>query len=332
MRTVPAIFHAPDSVYHADTCEPVRAAADQGRLTLHALVHGAYPGTQLPPRLLPEIRTVGCWDAPLRQDWGLDYHRNEGLELTYVSGGHLDFAVDGRAFPLRQGHLTITRPWQAHRVGDPHLASNRLLWLILDVGVRRPNQTWRWPRWLVLSRTELDRLTTLLSHNEKPVWTADAAVAGRFEDLAQLTAAPDAARLQSRLVLGINSLLLAVLDLLERQDPELDTSLTGSQRTVELFLAELTRRIEHPWSVDGMARQCGLERTRFTHLCRQTTGAAPMAYLTRCRVEAARTLLREQPERSITDIAMDCGFGSSQYFATVYRAHTGRTPRAEREG
>ena len=56
----------------------------------------------------------------------------------------------------------------------------------------------------------------------------------------------------------------------------------------------------------------------------------PMQYLNHCRLSVAARLLKEQPERSITNIAVACGFSSSQYFATLFRRNFGVTPRAFR--
>lgn len=325
-----AIFHEAGQVYHADTCEPVRAAAASGRIRLHAVTHGPYPGRPLPPGLLPQVRTAGYWDADAAQTWGLGYHRNEGIELTYVARGRLAFAVGRREYDLRRGHLTITRPWQEHRVGDPNLAANRLFWLILDVGVRRPNQAWHWPDWMILSAAELARLTSLLRHNERAVWPADDAVARCFEEIGALVERPNLRLLRTQLALRINSLMLALMEMLRRRDIPLDYTLTSTHRAVELFLADLPRRLDHPWTVDAMADQCGLARSRFTHYCRLITNASPADYLARCRVEAARSMLAAAPQRSITTIAQACGFSSSQYFATVFRSLTGTTPSAAR--
>ncbi len=184
MKKAPAVFRGDGRAWHADTCDPLKAAAGRGAVRLCALAHGAYPGRRLPPRTLPEICTAGFWDAPRDQDWGLDWHRNEGIEFTCVSRGRTAFAVRGREYLLRRGQLTITRPWQAHRVGNPRVGACRLHWLILDVGVRRPHQTWRWPSWLVCTPEDLRRLTTLLSHNERPVWTVGREIGRCFEQLA----------------------------------------------------------------------------------------------------------------------------------------------------
>ena len=56
-----------------------------------------------------------------RRRWGLDWHRNEGIEFTWLEQGTLPFATDDVETVLRPGDLTITRPWQRHRVGAPHV-------------------------------------------------------------------------------------------------------------------------------------------------------------------------------------------------------------------
>jgi AraC family L-rhamnose operon regulatory protein RhaS len=80
-----------------------------------------------------------------------------------------------------------------------------------------------------------------------------------------------------------------------------------------------------------MARQCGLRRSRFTTYCRHQTNMSPTQYLAHCRVEEAARLLRERPAMSVTNIALACGFSSSQYFATTFRHLKRQTPREWRE-
>ena len=67
-----------------------------------------------------------------------------------------------KKYSLKPGHLTITRPWQPHSLGNPHIGPNRLHCIILDVEVRRPHQSWNWPDWIILTRNDLKQLTALL--------------------------------------------------------------------------------------------------------------------------------------------------------------------------
>jgi AraC family L-rhamnose operon regulatory protein RhaS len=280
---------------------------------------------------MTEVRSVGVWDARAAQGWGLDWHCNEGIELTYVARGTVPFATGERSWRLERGAMTITRPWQPHRVGDPHLPANRLVWIILDVGVRRPNQPWRWPSWLLLSPADRERLTTLLSHNEQPVFRADRGCAEAFESLGRVVGVGDAAAAETPLKLAINEILVATLGMLERQGLELDSSLCESQRLVRMFIDELPRHLDHPWTLATMAQACGLKRTRFAHYCQQLTNLNPMVLLNRRRIEEAKRMLTGDATRSVTDIALSCGFASSQYFATRFRAETGMSPREFRE-
>ena len=136
----------------------------------------------------------------------------------------------------------------------------------------------------------------------------------------------------TRLKVFINELFVALAELLERRQPSLDHTLSSAERTVRLFLDDLPQRVGEPWTLDSMAAQCGIGRSAFAQHCRHLANATPIEFLTRCRVEAAAKLLRSSQGHSITDIAFECGFQSSQYFATVFRRETGRTPGAFRPG
>jgi AraC-like DNA-binding protein len=219
-------------------------------------------------------------------------------------------------------------PW----VGNPSVGSCKLYWLILDVGVRRPNQEWTWPRWLVWSEADAQSLTQNLSHNEQPVWPADDEIAEYFERLGVAVEAYGDSPGDSRLKLYVNGLLIALTDMLRRRQPQLDPALSSSLRAVELFLTTLGERLDEDWTVDAMARACGLGRSRFSDYCKQLTNMSPIGYLAKCRIDHAVALFRRRPTLSVTDVALRCGFSSSQYFATVFRNHLGCSPREFRGG
>jgi AraC-like DNA-binding protein len=324
-----AQFFTDTEAFHADTCEALRAATARKELTFAALARGTYPGHQLPDKSLPNVMSVGYWDARHDQRWGLDWHRNEGIEITYLARGKMAFAVDCVDFHLSRGNLTVTRPWQLHRVGNPCVTACRLYWVILDLGTRRPDQEWVWPDWLVMSKPDLSELTRLLQHNEQPVWRADAKMARCFENIG--FSLENSLSQESRLRLYLNELFLELLELLRKQNLRLDKNLSSRRRSVELFLTSLSNRIEHPWTLESLARQCGLGRSRFTHYCYELTNMPPLEYLNRCRIERACRILSTNHQKSITDVAFECGFSSSQYFATVFRQHLGTAPNLFRK-
>ena len=84
-----------------------------------------------------------------------------------------------------------------------------------------------------------------------------------------------------------------------------------------------------PARAHSMAGKTGLARTRFAHHCRKLTNLSPMGYLQQLRVEKAKRLLVGD-RHTITGIAMDCGFASGAYFASVFRNQTQCSPREYR--
>ncbi len=331
IRTAPAIFYDTDIIYRADTCEPLKTAARNHELVLNGFGRNCYPGTALPVRMLPELCLACVWDAKTNQNWGLETHRNEGLEIGYLTRGKLDFVVNESVYPLTSGHLTLTRPWQPHKVGNPSITASRMHWLILDVGVRRPNETWKWPDWLIFSPQDLSRFTEMLRYNEYPVWQGNAKVEECFENIALLTEEQEPERVHTRLKFYINSLLIELYELLQKKNIELDAHLASTRRSVEMFLAALPKHLNYPWTLNEMASHCNLGRSRFAHHCKLITNMTPAEYLNHCRIEMAQRIMKNYPDRTITDIAMHCGFDSSQYFATVFKRHTGKTPSSFRQ-
>jgi AraC family L-rhamnose operon regulatory protein RhaS len=96
-----------------------------------------------------------------------------------------------------------------------------------------------------------------------------------------------------------------------------------------MFLERMKHELHEPWTLELMAEKSGLARTRFAHHCRKLTNLPPMGYLQQQRVEKAKLLLAEN-QQSITGIALDCGFASSAYFASVFRQHAQCSPREYR--
>jgi AraC family L-rhamnose operon regulatory protein RhaS len=306
-------------------------AAEKGEVRLHALARAGYPGARLPDAELPGLCSLGSWNAAKPQTWGLPMHRNEGLEFTFLASGEIATHIEDRAERLHSNEFFFTRPWQPHQLGAPHVGASRLIWLILDVGVRRPHQKWIWPAWIILSPADLAELTDYLRQNERFIWLGTPEIRRCFLELARVVELPDPALHTSRLAVGINALLLAALEHFRTRQVPLNESLTSVERTVRHFIAELEASLEEPWTLETMAASCHLGVTRFISYFRLVTNLPPIRYLSQVRVQKACRLLVEKPERAITEIAFDCGFSSSQYFANVFTRQVGCSPRNYRK-
>lgn len=326
----PPVYRGLKSRFEIDSCAPQFAAVRGRKIELQALTKGHYPGVLLRPNQLPGINSIGYWNGRGAQDWGLEAHRNEGIEITFLETGTMSFFVGAKRFALRSGHFAITRPWQLHKLGAPNIGPGRLHWLILDVGVRGPNQDWRWPPWLTLTKADRGELTRRLRHNENPVWDASPEIAAAFRGLSECVVAWNQPLVESRMITLLNRLLLGILTELTGQRKHHPPKSISRRQTVELFLRDLAAddaRSSEPWTLGKMAAQCGMGITAFSKYCRQLVNNGPVEFLNQCRLTHAARLLRQNAGRPITGVAFEVGFNSSQYFATSFRRRFGLTPR-----
>ena len=323
------IYHPPNPDQGVDTCEPQRRAIASGKIKFHAITHGHYPGASLTSDVLPGVSSLGYWDAIGEQDWGLEPHCNEGVEIVFIETGRNAFVSNGASYRLRAGNITITRPWELHSLGDPNLGPGRLHWLILDVGVRRSNQRWKWPQWVVLTRSDQRELASKLHASNQSVWTTTPEITQVFRSLAECVGSGAPESHVSRITVQINLLLVLLLDALRSNKSREEASPVSMSHRVEQFFRELKEHpklIAEPWTLASMAKRCGMGSTTFAESSRKVTNTSPLDYLNRCRLELAARLLAATPVMSVTDIAFACGYSSSQYFATLFRRRYGSSP------
>jgi AraC family transcriptional regulator len=70
----------------------------------------------------------------------------------------------------------------------------------------------------------------------------------------------------------------------------------------------------------------GMSQYYFASLFKQSMGVTPWQYVMQQRLERAKELLTQR-DRSIVEIALQCGFKSQSHFTQQFRKFTGVTPK-----
>ena len=270
----------------------------------------------------------GHWNVSKRGHT-LGRHRNSGLELVLIMNGAATWDYDGRLVHVPARHVSFTWPWEWHRALDDYLPSSDVYWIILPLAKcpEKPTPGVRLHSRLGLNKVENQSLISSLLKTRTPVLKASPQACRLFPEAV--------ARLHSsggRLDLGSRAMILAILaelqfsalaaPLITQAKPE---ARARARARVEAFLKQLQFECGDPWPLEKMAEACGMGRTHFTRWLKELTGDTPVQHLNRLRVERAKSLLAT-PGSSVTKIALDCGFCSSHYFATVFRNFTGLKP------
>jgi AraC-like DNA-binding protein/mannose-6-phosphate isomerase-like protein (cupin superfamily) len=315
--------------FTSDDCSPLTRAVERGEVSLSAYSRGQYPGLRLKTEKLPGLRSIGVWDAVGPQKWGLSMHRNEGIEICYVLSGQTHFATDTGEWLLRAGDITITRPWQRHCLGNPNVGACKLFWIIIDVESIEQSAIWKLPEWIgpdVHSRRELLRTyrQNQCCHLIDRSGELKRVVEQRFE-----TVQADGPLITAHLANLINTVLLTVAERLSENITNSSTDPQGLNQTISQFFRGLEVSIDkaaEPWTVNTMAHACRVGKSYLTTSCREIFNTTPAEQVNLIRLHHAGRMLRSNNPRSITEIAFEVGFNSSQYFANRFKKQFGCTP------
>lgn len=256
-------------------------------------------------------------------------HRNEGIEICYVLSGQTPFSTDTNEWMLRAGDITITRPWQRHCLGNPHISACKLFWMILDVESSAQRTRWEFPDWIGPDRDSRRQLLRIFRKNQRchlvdkdnQLRTFLQRTLQRLDDDGPLATVSRSN--------AINHLLLSVAQLLSEgistnaKDPQ------GFEQTISQFFKGLETSIEkvsEPWTLDTMAYACRVGKSLLTVTCRELFNTTPSEQLNLIRLFHASKLLGSAPARSVTEVGFCVGFNSSQYFVNRFKKQFGMTP------
>jgi len=91
----------------------------------------------------------------------------------------------------------------------------------------------------------------------------------------------------------------------------------------------LFRNFKNEVRIEELAARVGMSPRNFARRFTSATGEAPLAYLHRVRIDAARHLL-ETGRKGVADVSVAVGYEDLSFFRRLFRRHTGVSPRAYR--
>lgn len=252
-------------------------------------------------------------------------HYHDFCELVLVLGGRGRHVLEGESFSVGAGNVFVVQGQQVHSFRDREdLVLVNVMYdparLPLPAGLLR-----RLPGYSALFMLEptfrsAHRFSSRLQLDREDLGAAEA-LAERIE-----RESSEARPGHEAVLLG---LLVELMVFLSRRYGESDVRESRALLQMGRLISTLEQRYREPWTLEQLARFAHVSRTNLLRIFRQATGKAPIEYLIGLRIEAAKRLLR-QSDLGMTEIALETGFGDSNYFARQFRIVTGRTPTAFR--
>lgn len=262
---------------------------------------------------LSEVPTIGRYDythahPPLRKHLHQDV-----FEVCLLQHGTQSYVIDHARFDLSAGDMIITCPGEIHGTDTEPENRGRLYWI--QFRVPSPNQLF-----LGLSPRVAHQLIEPFTRLSRQQFHNCELLVGTFERLL----APASANMTKSLAkVNIQNLLLRLL---------LDIAWLTTRETPRVYSAGVRKVIQHlnnHWqdhiTLSKLVSVSGTSGSFLKTHFKREVGMTPMEYLRFLRVEHSKQLLRES-KIPITNMAFQCGFATSQHFATVFKRLTGLTP------
>lgn len=104
-----------------------------------------------------------------------------------------------------------------------------------------------------------------------------------------------------------------------------DPKTSPASKRLQLIDDFIDQHLHRAIFVDELAFLIGLSVPYFKEWFRKKQGIPPKEYINRAKIERAKSDLLQKT--SVTQVAFDLGYSSSQYFATTFKKYMGITPR-----
>ena len=257
-------------------------------------------------------------------------HKNQGMEITYIEKGVLEWMVEGVPEKIEPGSIYFTLPWQVH--GSPHPKEpDNTIWhtlFHLKKDYPSPQKNFLFPDSFGFGKDEMKTLSATFSASNRHSFPATPTMRTLMPLL--IGELQSTHELREAHTLTLLRAVLVELKRIVAGEGIAEGKHTPSEHHALALISSLSAHCDQQWTLAEMAEHCGVHRTQLNKVFQKLTGSTPMEYLFRIRIERAKTLLRET-DIKIIDIAFECGYSSSQYFANTFKHATGTTPSEYRK-
>lgn len=252
------------------------------------------------------IRKAGVYLFPA--DYRFNPHAHPEYEIDYINTGHCIMSVGKEYVALRQGECIVTAPGMLHGFMVDGQKPCRITQLELVIHVpERAGEGLLFP-WMTEACYRLRDCESLLPLLERAVYYHRAGDLGLTE--------------QTMLDLTLLQFYAAVSEAVRRQRRQEGRERSGKAESVLQYINE---HLDEELNLERLAREHEISSRYLRRYFQEHVGMGSSEYITMLRVGRAKRLLW-RPEYSVTDVAMQCGFSSAQYFCRVFSRMVGQTP------
>lgn len=276
-------------------------------------LHETYEGEK---RLLPELDIVGwlLFSRALKNALHPSRHKNF-YEILYMEHGLVDWWVEDSSYAFNAGQVLIIRPNELHGASCAVMQPCGHYWV-----------RFAFPKNEALPGLSLDVTrdlqNTFLNLHSRLITCSDWVKKG-FRQLIHIHRLPHSRISEAAARATFHTILchIALDALTEHRKHAKNVPLSPR---IQAILRTIQENLEEPPQAKQLAHQAHMSESAFRSQFELETGVTLSNYINIQRIREAKELLKNGG--SVTDVAFETGFSSSQYFATVFKRWAGLSP------
>ncbi|MFN8356135.1 MAG: AraC family transcriptional regulator [Spirosomataceae bacterium] len=249
----------------------------------------------------------------------LEVSENQGLRFIFMLEGRFEWILEGEKITVYPNDLLVIYPKQLLGSQAGNFDNGTFYSLTIKPELVADSHLVLGD-WSSISESEQYLIGKMLLINKKSELQNFKSISGIFR------------KLEFELFTGeigyqtiVNHLIDKLIIYVTRQLNQQENQKRTFPQTFEKFDQILRENLSHPWTVEEMATVMGIGTTTLNEKVKSYSGFTPVQYFMSIRISESIRLLKST-NMSLTDIAMEMGFYSSQHFSSTFKKLTGYTP------
>ena len=267
-----------------------------------------------------DLRSIGLRQAPLVATYHMTrahnpirpHHHGRAMEICFLVKGRQSYRVGAKTYDMVGQDVFWAAPDEEHATMGKAHGRGVLYWMLVVLPV--PGRDF-----LCIKGGDAKPLVQELRNLPRRHFRGSERLKRGFERIIQQAQSSDVKLRKVLSALAVADWLQEIIACARADAPAV---LSPDIRSVKAMI-EAHPETDVPLS--EMARRCGLCLSHFKAKFRKQVGMPPSEYRLRQRTERARRLLADT-SMSVTEIAFELGFSSSQHFARTFRRFTNLCP------
>lgn len=243
-------------------------------------------------------------------DWHSTLHTHQCTELFFVTGGMGQFQIEDQLHPVTVGDMVIINPNVNHT--EVGYNSNPLEYIVIGAdGLELSHAQEDSSNYRIINCQNLrDKILFYLHQMLKEINTKETGYETICQDLMEILL----------ITLSRQTDFSAALTPIEKKSTRLCTLV---KRYIDAHFKE-NIDLEH------LSKVTHVSKYHLVHAFSKEYGISPMSYLTTCRIEEAKQLLKND-DYTLAVISRMLGFSSPSYFSQTFKKNTGESPNEYRK-